>query len=541
MPDGSLTYVLDADPAAYLQPTSNPVCHGILGVRTWVVRTDEQLDAVPFKDLVGGDVVNILAKSDGTPYRRLICLRGQGSQDRPIVINGVTDSAGRRPVFDGNGASVAGGCMPTGSSSDVFHGTDSQSWQYHEALGLIVIAPGLRDSWSEYRPRWIRVQNIEVVNTGAGYGFTDARGVARKWDQSSGIRVQEGEDITIRNCRVTLSDFGIFSQTKDAGPKWAVTRLRIQGCYVADCGMVGRYTEHCLYIQGIDPVIEGCFIGQTRKGALGSSLKIRASRPVVRFSTIWASARAVDFVHSEDSWYGVQIAPGYGDAYLIGCVIINDFLRSPTALGSIAPIHVGGDNMGEDEGGILMTDAMMTGPSDKRLRVYIGRLFARGNTFIHRSSATLAYRISLFDLSLSGLGTTQGATQVFEWDNAYYCEGATRYSKVEWAGRVNHMGGSRLSVSFNRIYDARDSAIAERYSVTNAALLGLGSLGLVAPSTGDFRPLATSALVGKAVRTVSGLPASFQPELAVIDRQPLVSGNGLAARSSVADVGALMP
>jgi hypothetical protein len=100
---------------------SDPVTSAVVGShQTYNVgpgQTFAEPDSVPWGALVAGDVVNIFYRE--TPYRWKIGLRGQGTAQNPIVINGVTDSVGHRPQFDFNGARTASGSNP-GSGQNVF-------------------------------------------------------------------------------------------------------------------------------------------------------------------------------------------------------------------------------------------------------------------------------------------------------------------------------------------------------------------------------------------------------------------------------------
>ena len=489
----------------------------LTGVRTFNVTDDASLDAVPFATLAAGDVVNIHHRP--TPYKRLIRVRTSGTEAAPIVLNGVTDSSGNRPVFSGDGATVAAGCMPGSFSS-----TNSASWQYREAIGLIATANGPADDYND-RPKYVTFQNLEVLDVRLGLPFTDAMGVTHTWDQATGIRVQDGADVVVDNCVFHDCDFGYFTQANNEDALHAPLRPVLRNSRFYDCGMAGRSTEHGVYLQGIDPIVEGNYIGLTRAGSEGSSFKSRSANLIFRHNWVEASARAIDLVHSEDSWAGVQAAAGYGVSHVYGNVICNDWTR--LSRGAAYPIHLGGDNMGEDGpvGVTTVTDASLTDPNGI-MRVYQHTMYCWGNTFVFRSASGQTYNASWFDLSLSGTAT-QPRTTVYEWDNALLLEGTTEWAQVRFAGRVVHGGGTLAQVT-GTLNSAHATADASRWNI--AGTLSQGSLGLT-----NYQVTTTAPRSG----TPAGLPSTFRNELAAVSSQPRVLSNGIAPRTNTSVIGAL--
>jgi hypothetical protein len=276
---------------------SDPVTEAMAGTRTFNVTSDSELDAVPFSSLAAGDVVNIHYKA--TPYKRIIRVRNSGTQAAPIRIRGVTNALGQRPVFSGDGASVA-----EGAKACFLPHTYANSWADREAIGLIAtaIAPG--DNYLD-RPKYVVIEHIEVQDVRAGLPYTDALGNPHTWREASGVRVQDGADIVVQNCVIHDCDFGAFSQVNNIDAAHAALRPVLRNCRIYNCGMEGRSTEHGAYWQGISPIVEGNFFGPVRAGALGSSFKSRSSDLIFRFNWVEASSRALDIVHSEDSWTGV--------------------------------------------------------------------------------------------------------------------------------------------------------------------------------------------------------------------------------------------
>ena len=487
----------------------------LTGTRTFNVTTDAELDAVPFATLAAGDVVNIHHRS--TPYKRIIRVHTSGTEAAPIIIHGVTDGSGNRPVFSGDGAAVATGCL------SIFDFAYPNSWVHREAIGLIATAIGAGDNYYD-RPKYVTFQNLEVLDVRLGKSYSDADGITRAWGEASGIRVQDGADIVVQNCVIHDCDYGYFTQANNDDALHAPLRLVLRNCRIYDCGMVGRATEHGVYLQAIDPIIEGNYLGLNRVGSDGSAFKSRSANLVFRYNWVEASARGLDIVHSEDSWLGVQAAPNYGVSHVYGNVICNDWMR--LGRGAAYPMHLGGDNMGEDGqvGFAPVTDASLTASGN--LRVYQHTLYAYGNTFMFRSNSNQTYRMSWFDLSLSGTAT-QPRTTVYEWDNAVLMEGTSEWAQLRYAGQIVHGGGSIAQVT-GTLRASHENADPSKFNISGT--LTLGTLGLT-----DYRVTAAAPRAG----TPAGLPSTFRSELAAVSSQPRVLSNGIAPRANTSVIGAL--
>ncbi len=453
---------------------ADPVTTAMTGLTTYNVTTDAELDAVPWCTLQAGAVVNIHYKA--TPYTRIFRVRGVGTQANPIIVNGVTDASGKRPVFTGINARVATGCVVANNES-IFDpalksaGTGYANW---EGTALIGSANGPFDTWSEARPKWVKFQNLEVVDVYNGNAFLDSNGVSRTWDSGSGIRIQDGHDCVIDNCVITRCAFGVFTQARENTLGTAAIRPVIRRSRVTQCGVANRDKEHCMYIQGANPLVEHCLIGPCRADSLGSSLKTRVSGGVTRYNTIIATTRALDIVEAEDQNTGVMLQPDYDTDYCYGNIILND--PATLGFGSATMIHFGGGNMAEDLGAVYyheplagqptpdVTDADLTDKNGVQI-YYRHKLYFVGNTVVSRANKTgtgAAWRVAIFDLSLSGT-VKNPRTTVYAWDNLVNCIGDSVYTLMEYAGHVEHLGGN-LYVSQSGLLQGREDAKAARMS-----------------------------------------------------------------------------
>ena len=520
---------------------SNPVTYAITGTRTWQVYSEADIDAVPWATLGAGDVVNIYHRAE--PYRKIIRLRAQGTLESPVVVNGVTDASGNRPVFHGSGATVAAGCV-TNDGNSVFNATDPAAWQYREAIGLLGTANGLTDPYDQQWPAHIHWLNLEITGCKHGAPWTDARGVSHTWSEASGMRIQNGRSIVLDNCVIHDNDFGYFTQSRDATEGTAVQEPVVRNCRIYGNGMVGRSTEHNLYVQARGPLIEGNFIGTLRTGALGSAYKSRSTGEVFRYNTVVAAQRLADFVEPEEQTQGLNLRADQPFVHCYGNLFVNDFKSSYG--GSVQPIHLGQDKFPEEGGatkwvgGAAVPNAQLT---DADLRIaktaengstyYIEAtprhtLFFYHNTVIYRSDQSDTWRVAVFDLSLAGTAT-RPRTTVHEWGNAYKLMGSTRWTLTEYAGHVEHRGGSVWDVQ-GGLFLQHDAAAADRSSSN-----GTRPAATMAVNTTTW-VLDTPAV---APYTPAGMPAGWRPELAAVTRQPAGYGlNGTTARSATTKPGA---
>jgi hypothetical protein len=394
-------------------------------------QTYADLNSVPFGTLVAGDVVNIYAQP--TPYKTKIGLRAQGTAAAPIVINGVTDAACNKPVLDFAGAQTAPG------SANVF-----TSVQYGEHLGGLTIMRNTRtDAYGVYEPQFIIIQGLQLQDAPNGATYTTLAGTTDTYAAAGCIWIQQGTDVTIRNNIITNCGFGIFVMAKDGLLSEASVRLNIANNRVYGNGVSGSYTEHNLYVQAADPVVEGNFIGQVRAGSLGSSYKSRSSGEVFRRNTVICSARCLDFVQSEDQQNGIAAQPDYGTDYVYSNVIVSS---GPEA------IHYGGDNMGEQNSNAVTSVVFVPPvPYRKHLRFW-------NNTY---TLTTSTYKDWIVHLSAQETGMDA-------WGNTFNINftGGGQLSWLQYAGQLRL--GPLNVINGTQPVDAQTGAgaIAGIYSVT---------------------------------------------------------------------------
>jgi len=522
-------------------PFSDPVMVAMTGTHTTYDvgpgKTHTDLDTIPWGALVAGDVVNIYWRA--TPYNWKIGLRGQGTADKPIVVNGVTDASGNRPCLDFKNAKTAPLCN-AGNGNDVFMTHDDLKYP-SEPLGGIIIKQGPADAWgppdTPYEPCWIQIKNLELKGAANGNGFTDMDGTAAKYDGSGGVWINRGEHILLENLVVHDNGFGIFTMAKGNTFFEAVKWLTVRSCRVYGNGIVGDQYVHNFYVQCHMPIIEGNYIGQVRDGSLGSSYKSRSSGEIFRYNYVLASARAIDWVYSEEqgdpvagTGDGIAMQSEYGTDYAYGNIIMND---ENTPLGAAGgAIHYGGDNLGSQYPGA----PVMADPGYRR------HLYFWNNTVIvHAKQSQELYKLSFFDLSLVN-------TTVDAWNNIFTInsDGKTppEVSWVGYAGKLNLRGNNLLFYTGT----ITDSPITTdpapdpgKYSVNQLGTLITGDPLLRNYATFDFGLGAGSPAIGKGTASPAGIPAqidSWYP----LSGQLRGATNGIVTRvkqGGVLDLGAI--
>ncbi len=280
-------------------------------------QTYTSIHDIPWGNLQPGDTVRIHYRS--TPYREKILIRSKGTETNPIRICGVPGPNGERPIIDGDGAV---------NDPDDAGTTGYGGYAPMQGLGLIMIYE--RDYYDKAKN--IIIDGLHIRNARDQFQFTDVSGNQQTYPSGAAcIRVQSGDNITIRNNEIENCSNGIFtmsqgrddpgnpSQSNDNG----LTRnLLIEGNYIHNNGQPGSYREHGIYAQAVGVTYQYNRFGPNFAGSEGTTLKERAAGSVIRYN--WfdsGSARSLDLVEVEDAktWY---IAEQYLN--FLGCTDANN-------------------------------------------------------------------------------------------------------------------------------------------------------------------------------------------------------------------------
>ncbi len=288
-----------------------------ISAAVYEVRPNTTLDTiaeVPWATLQPGDTVLIYWRA--TPYKEKWVICRQGTAGLPITVRGVPGPNGELPVIDGNGAV-----------------TPSNLNFASETRGVIKI--GSANTPADTMPRHIIIENLEIRSGHPSYQFTDDGGAIQTYSTSaSSIYVEKGENITVRNCRITDSANGFFAASSDD----TVSRnILVEGNYIFGNGVVGSILQHNNYTAAIGITFQYNRFGPLRTGSGGVNLKDRSAGLVVRYNWIEGGNRNLDLVDGEDSSQ-IRNAPEYRKTFVYGNVLIK-----PDG-GNNQTTHYGGDS-----------------------------------------------------------------------------------------------------------------------------------------------------------------------------------------------------
>lgn len=509
---GILTIVVSA---VLTSVASNPVTVALTGTRTFNVgpgQTYEDVGSVPWYSLSAGDVVNIFHKS--TPYVAKFGLFAQGTANAPIIINGVTDSNGNRPIISGAGAPTNLGTMPGGEDNLFAPG--------NEGFGVITIKRRPSTSTSE-NPCWITIQNLEVTGGGATDTYTNSLGNTVAYGFSAGIWCQPSSDITLRNNVIYGNSQGVFTMSKPGGIGESCQRFKVLYNRIYGNGAVGSGYEHGCYLQGYDFIVEGNYLGRGLAGAGGSTYKSRIGKEVLRYNWIESTARAVDMVHPEFTDAFVAY-PDFGIDYMYGNVLVNSEDLDGAAW---RPVHYGSDS--SDGGGEWGPSYGGSSPANHRKKLYF---FA--NTYFSKNNNP---QTDQFVFQLSWPQTICEA-----WGNIFVLRGSqSQLSLMYLAGQLN-LRGSNIIVGYGTI---QDYSTLRGATTQSAQVNRLGSVVALDPLFSseafyDYALTEGSPAVDLYSGLPAGIPASVGQEHPVLC-QPIRRSNGIEPRPVIGttDLGAM--
>jgi hypothetical protein len=270
----------------------------------------------PTNDLMPGDEVRVYAKE--TPYVDKFLIIGKGTIDHPIKIMGIPDVSGQKPVLDGLNA-----------ISPSNYDTTNPDRQ--------VIKIGQNDQVASY----IIIDGFEIRNANNTNTFINSSGNDQAYhDNASGIRVENGSNITIRNCIVHHNGNGIQTGKE-------THNVLIESCQIYQNGLCGWENSyiHNMYLSGHNGntiTVQYSYIGELL--SQGQQVKSRAEKLIFRYNWVEGGRNAqLDLV--ED--YEISNTIPY-DAYVYGNIIIK-----PDPSDNSVMIHFGGDQSDTSRMGTL--------------------------------------------------------------------------------------------------------------------------------------------------------------------------------------------
>lgn len=469
-----------------------------------------QFDAVPWSTLTAGSVVNV-SYNGGTVYPRRVGIITSATEANPIRIIGVTDASGNRPRIDFDNASIP-------ATSLAAFTTSIADTTLVRLGGWFVKAP---DAARSNRQAYITFENFEFFGAEPGNTFTSQTGSVVEYDAfAAALNFRNADDCDVINCVFHDNAQGVFTQANSV--VWC-NRISLLYNRFYGNGQVARGTEHNVYIQCSQPIMIGNYFGPLRSGAIGSSVKSRCTDQTILYNWFECGARSLDLVHPEDE--PPFLAAADMKAVVGGNIFVNDTISATSAY---VPIHIGGDNSGEEDG-TSAGSPPLTVPLPTR---YVDKMYFFNNTYISRTVNDSFDRVILFDTSLT-------TTEVIAWNNIIACYGTTpggsqKFHWVEYAGIVNRRG---KNLEFGTIFDCRDDANTSKVDVNLVGTAVTTDPLLTSLSTFDYRLQSGSPARGQA-QVPAGVPSGILSGFP-IQFQPRQRTNGVVARDTVNDLGAL--
>jgi hypothetical protein len=265
---------------------------------------------VPWESMNAGDQVFVHWRQQ--PYKEKWVIAVQGTEQQPFVVRGVPNQYGELPVIDGRDAT-----------------TRSQLNFWNEGRGVIKI--GGANSPAVDTPAWIVLENLDIRSGRTPYQFTGRSGLAGYGSNAASIYVENGQNVTLRNCVLHDSGNGLFVAA-------ASRNVLVEGCWIYDNGIEGSIYEHNTYTAAIGMVYQFNHLGPLRTNCPGNNLKDRSAGTVVRYNWIESGNRQLDLVDAEDSSALVN-HPGYRKTFVYGNILIE-----PEGAGNSQIVHYGGDS-----------------------------------------------------------------------------------------------------------------------------------------------------------------------------------------------------
>jgi len=179
-------------------------------------------------------------------------------------------------------------------------------------------------------------------------GF-EIMGAHNESHNGAGVRINQANDVTIRNCEIHDNDMGVMSNGD--GRLASALNQRIEKCVIHHNGDATEPGfNHNLYLGGTSVALIGC---EVYASVTGHNVKSRAHQIEIRDCFIHEAAnRECDFVDASETGF-----PG-SDAVLAG----NRITKSADCAGNRAVIHFGQDGGKPREGTLRMENNVIRTP-----------------------------------------------------------------------------------------------------------------------------------------------------------------------------------
>jgi|GEM_PF-1878018 len=270
----------------------------------------ENVGDMTWESLQAGDVVYIYWRKEA--YKEKIGIDVQGTAEKPVIIHGVPGPDGKLPKIDGNHATTREAMPIPGQNRK-----------------LVSIGTAERPT------RYVTIENLEICNANRTKLFypKGKTELTTYPDFATGLHVEWGENITIRNCEIHHCGNGLFVTSysniiyyPDQNPldtfyDFVSRDILIEGNYIYANGNAGRMTEHNSYCAAINTTYQFNRYGPLANYSTGYGLKDRGSGTVVRYNWIEGGRRQISIDDAQDSPW-IAFDSKYIDAFVYGNILI---------------------------------------------------------------------------------------------------------------------------------------------------------------------------------------------------------------------------
>jgi hypothetical protein len=289
----------------------------------------ERIGDIPLDALEPGDIVRIHCGNE--PYREKFIIRRSGTEERPIIIQGVM-TGGKLPVIDGSNAIQL----------------QREKWP-QSGRWLIKVGDGTPANH-------VRIENLHLRNANNSQSFTERGAPILYEDNAAGVFVRLGERVVLEKCIIHACGNGVQTSY---GPD--VSHVTLNGCMIYDNGNhrdTSSSREHNVYLCGTNTVVQFCRFGEPHSD--GNNIKDRGLNTIIRYNWIEGGKnRQLDLVDHKEY--------RQADAYVYGNVILQG-----TTVHNTNMIHWGGDS-GHSRAGTLYLFNNTIVAKDKNTRFLVIR------------------------------------------------------------------------------------------------------------------------------------------------------------------------
>jgi hypothetical protein len=272
-------------------------------------KTYINISDVPWESISAGDSVLIYLKASA--YKEKWAITNPGTKTNPIVIKGISDSTGEKPVIDGRDATTS---------------TKLNFW--NEERGIIKI--GGSNVPKDTTPENIIIENLDITSGRPPYSFTGRNGLTNYIENCAAIYIEKGNHILIKDCILHDCGNGLFVSSSSSD-------IIVQGNYIYDNGIENSIYEHNNYTEASGIIFQFNRFGPLRTGCLGNNLKDRSAGTIIRYNLIEAGNRQLDLVDAGS--VTLLNDTSYRKTYVYGNILI-EYDDS----GNNQIVHYGGDS-----------------------------------------------------------------------------------------------------------------------------------------------------------------------------------------------------